>query len=70
MVTFCVIINFANIIIGGCPVHRRRSIVLDHSGVCAVEGGTELGELCESVEEMVLSANEITQWSHVSIAVF
>ena len=50
---------------GGCPVYRRSSIVLDHSGVRAVEGGPELGELCESVEEMILSANEITQWSHV-----
>ena len=46
-------------------MHRRSSIVLDHSGVRAVEGGPELGELCESVEEMMLSANEITQWSHV-----
>ena len=54
-------INFA----GGYPVHRRSSIVLDHSGVCAVEGGPELGELCQSAEEIILSANEITQWSHV-----
>ena len=48
-------------------MHRRSSIVLDHSGVCAVEGGRELGELCESAEEMILSANDITQWSHVRI---
>ena len=47
-------------------MRRRSSIVLDHSGVSAVEGGVELGELCESVEEMILSGNKITQWSDVS----
>ena len=47
-------------------MHRRRSIVLDHSRVISVEGGPELGEMCESVEEMILSGNQITQWSHVS----
>lgn len=47
-------------------MHRRSSIVLDHSKVSGVEGGEELGQLCENVEEMILSGNEIKQWSHVS----
>ena len=59
--------EFHHLHAGGCPVSRRKSIVLDHSGVSGVEGGEELGQLCESVEEMILSANDITQWSHVSL---
>lgn len=42
--------------------------MLDRSKVSMVEGGSELSQLCENVEEMILSSNDITQWSHVSVS--
>ena len=51
---------------GGCPVEKRKSLVLDNSEVeCSGDEG-ELRQLCPMVESIYLSSNHLTHWTDVS----
>ncbi len=49
----------------GCPLERRRSVVLDACNVSSVGEGLE--GLCPLVEELHLSSNQLSDWSNVSL---
>ncbi len=51
----------------GCPLSRRRSVVLDDCGVTCVGEGLE--GLCPLLEELHLFRNQLSHWKDVSVCV-
>ena len=51
---------------GGCPVEKRKSLVLDKLEVVCAGDEVELRQLCPMVESIYLSGNHLTHWTDVS----